>query len=112
MSLFLTVSSDALTFILVLIVGALAFLLLRKIFISRALMENREKSMEMLRQLSWLSGLSEKEFKQVAKRFRIKIFRQGTKLLKEQETDNGLFMIVAGNVRIGFHKALTRIEHG
>jgi len=54
----------------------------------------------MLRQLSWLSGLSEKEFKWVARRFRTKRFPQGAVLLKANASDNGLFMIVNGTARI------------
>lgn len=54
----------------------------------------------MLRQLSWLSGLEEKEFKVVARSFRIRNFPKGATLLKEQEPDNGLFMIVKGEVMI------------
>ncbi|TFH26583.1 MAG: cyclic nucleotide-binding domain-containing protein [Bacteroidia bacterium] len=70
------------------------------LFISKAGRVERKKSIEMLRQLSWLSRLEEKEFKVVAKRFRIKTFSQGAILLKEQEPDNGLFMIVKGEVKI------------
>lgn len=73
---------------------------------SRALLENKENSNEMLRQLSWLSGLSEKEFRRVAKRFHIKVFRQGAKLLKEQESDTGLFMIVSGSARVEIRGSL------
>jgi CRP-like cAMP-binding protein len=54
----------------------------------------------MLRQLSWLSGLEENEFNLVAKSFRTAIFSPGAKLLKEQDSDNGLFMVVAGKVKI------------
>ena len=60
----------------------------------------------MLRQLSWLSGLEEKEFKMIARRFRIRSFPQGAKLLKEQEADNGLFMIVEGKVKIEIREQL------
>ena len=70
------------------------------LFISKAARVERKNSIEMLRQLSWLSGLSEKEFKLVAKKFRIKVFPPKARLLKEQEPDNGLFMIVAGKVNI------------
>jgi len=70
------------------------------LFISKAARVKRKNSIEMLRQLSWLSGLDKKEFKAVAKRFRIKTFPQGAKLLKEQEPDNGLFMIAEGKVKI------------
>ena len=70
------------------------------LFISKAAREERKNSIEMLRQLSWLSTLNEKEFKRVAKRFRMKVFRQGSKLLKEQDPDNGLFIIVDGQVKI------------
>lgn len=67
---------------------------------SRAGRKQKEKYTEMLRQLSWLSGLSEKEFKQVARRFRTRTFPQGALLLIEQEPDNGLFMIVEGKVKV------------
>ena len=71
-----------------------------RLFILRAARVRRKKSIEMLRQLSWLSRLDEKEFRGVAKRFRIRSFPKGAKLLKEQEPDNGLFMIVEGKVKI------------
>jgi len=71
-----------------------------RLFISRAARVERKNSIEMLRQFSWLSGLDEKEFKVVAKKFRIRTFHQGAKLLKEHAPDNGLFMIVEGEVRI------------
>jgi len=100
MSLLMTVSSYTLIILIVLIIGALALISLRLRLFSHALRVERKKSIEMLRQLSWLSELDEKEFKRVARRFRIRIFPQGAKLLKEQEPDNGLFMIVAGEVKI------------
>jgi len=71
-----------------------------RLFITKATRVERKNSIEMLRNLSWLSGLEEKEFKGVAKRFRIRSFPMGAKLLKEQEPDNGLFMIVEGRVKI------------
>ena len=67
---------------------------------------DRKKSFEMLRQLHWLSGLSEKEFKQVARRFRIRSFSPGDKLLKEQEADNGLFLIIDGTVKVEIRDVL------
>jgi len=70
------------------------------LFISKTAREERKNSIEMLRQLSWLSTLKENEFKRVAKSFRTKVFRQGSKLLKEQDPDNGLFIIVDGQVKI------------
>ena len=72
----------------------------RKRPLSKAVKAERDKSIEMLRQLSWLSGLDEKEFNLVAKGFRHRRFPQGVKLLKEQDSDNGLFMIVSGKVKI------------
>ena len=85
---------------IVLFLGILAYIFLRRRSYSRTLLENRKKSIEMLRQLTWLSSLSEKDFKRVARGFRIRVFRQGAILLKEQAEDTGLFMIVAGEVRI------------
>lgn len=61
---------------------------------------DKEKYREMLRQLHWLSGLSDVEFKQVARRFRIRSFYPGEKLLIEQEPDNGLFLLVEGTVKV------------
>jgi CRP-like cAMP-binding protein len=62
--------------------------------------KQEEKYTEMLRQLSWLSGLTEKEFKLVARSFRARAFSQGATLLKEKEPDNGLFLIVEGKVKV------------
>jgi len=73
---------------------------------SRRLGVDRDKSYEMLRQLHWLSGLSDKEFKQVARRFKIRSFSPGEKLLNEQEPDNGLFLIVDGTVKVEIRNAL------
>ena len=62
---------------IVLFLGILAYIFLRRRSYSRTLLENRKKSIEMLRQLTWLSSLSEKDFKRVARGFRIRIFRLG-----------------------------------
>ncbi|MEN8230743.1 MAG: hypothetical protein ABFS38_21480 [Bacteroidota bacterium] len=59
----------------------------RKRPLSKAVKAERDKSIEMLRQLSWLSGLDEKEFKLVAKRFRLQGFPLGVKLLKDQNSE-------------------------
>jgi len=100
MSQSMTVSPLVVITLIVLVLGILGYFYYRHRTFSRRLLENKKKSMEMLRQLSWLSGLSETEFKRVARGFRIRVFRQGDRLLKEQADDNGLFMIVAGEVRI------------
>ena len=96
----MSIPSDAFTFIVVLIIVAITLYLFRNRLWSRDGKMLREKSGEMLSQLSWLSGLDEKEFKLVAKKFRIKNFALGAKILKEQEPDNGLFLIVEGTVRV------------
>ena len=100
MNLFQSVPSWVFIVFIVLITGAMALILLRKKRFSAALMVESEKSMEMLRHLSWLSELNEQEFKRVARRFHIRVFREGAKLLKKRDPDNGLFMIVAGRVKI------------
>jgi hypothetical protein len=99
MSLFVSAPSWAIIVIVVLVIGTLTLILFRKNLFFRLLL-SREKSLALLRQLSWLYELDEQEFKAVARKFRIRVFPQGAKLLKEQESDNGLFMIVAGVVRI------------
>ena len=54
----------------------------------------------MLRQLQWLSGLARRNSNRWQEAFRIRTFSQGEKLLKEQEPDNGLFLIVEGTVKV------------
>jgi hypothetical protein len=113
MSQFVTVSPFVVIIVLVLVLGILALILFRHRFFSRTLTESKKKSIEMLRQLSWLSGLSEKEFKRVARRFRIRRFPQGARLLKENASDNGLFMIVHGTARIEIRGNLMgKVEKG
>jgi len=92
--------SYALIIILFLVAGALSLFFLYHMPLTRAARERRKKHTEMLRQLHWLAGLDEKAFKQVARRFRPMSFAPGTKLLKEKEPDNGLFLIIEGTVRV------------
>jgi hypothetical protein len=99
MSLLVSAPSWAVIVIVALVIGILALVLFRRNLFRRLLL-GREKSLALLRQLSWLYDLDDREFKAVARKFRIRVFPQGAKLLKEQESDNGLFMIVAGVVRI------------
>ncbi len=99
MSLFLSAPSWAVILIVALVIGTLVLVLFRKNLFRRLLL-GREKSLALLRQISWLYDLDDREFKAVARKFRIQVFPEGAKLLKEQESDNGLFMIVAGVVRI------------
>ena len=56
--------------------------------------------MEMLRNLPWLSKLDEEVFQQVIDGFEIRRFPQEAVLLKEQDADSGMFVIVSGKVKI------------
>lgn len=60
----------------------------------------REKPVEMLRKLPWLSKLDEGVFKQVMDGFEIRQFQEGAMLLKKEDPDNGMFVIVSGKVKI------------
>ena len=59
-----------------------------------------EKPVEMLRKLSWLSKLDEGVFQQVVDGFENRQFLEGATLLKEEDPDNGMFVIVSGKVKI------------
>jgi len=59
-----------------------------------------EKPVAMLRELPWLSLLSDEVFQKVLAGFECRQFPEGTTLLKEQDPDNGMFVIVDGRVRI------------
>ena len=59
-----------------------------------------EKPADMLKSLPWLSNLDEKVFQQVVDGFEYRQFLVGTSLLKEQDPDNGMFVIVDGRVKI------------
>jgi hypothetical protein len=59
-----------------------------------------EKPAEMLRQLPWLAELEDKVFQQVMDGFECRQFAEGTTLLKEEDPDNGMFVIVGGKVKI------------
>jgi hypothetical protein len=59
-----------------------------------------DKPEEMLRQLPWLSLLEDDVFQQVMNGFECRLFPEGTILLKEEDPDNGLFVIVSGKVKI------------
>jgi hypothetical protein len=58
------------------------------------------KPLEMLRTLPWLENLEEGVFQQVVEGFENRQFPEGATLLKEEEPDNGLFVIVRGKVKI------------
>ena len=96
----MSIPSLILFIILCLTAGALSIYFLYNMPITRAARERRQKHHGMLRQLHWLAGLGEKEFKKVARRFRIRSFRSGAKILVENDPDNGLFLIVEGSVRV------------
>ncbi|MEA3461692.1 MAG: cyclic nucleotide-binding domain-containing protein [Bacteroidota bacterium] len=59
-----------------------------------------EKPEEMLRTLPWLSKLDEEVFQQVLGALVCRQFQEGTVLLKEEDPENGMFVIVAGEVKI------------
>lgn len=59
-----------------------------------------EKPAEMLRALPWLAKLDEEVFQQVMNGFKCRQFPEGSTLLKEEDPDNGMFVIVAGRVKI------------
>jgi len=59
-----------------------------------------EKPVEMLRELPWLSLLNDEVFQKVVDGFEHRQFQEGATLLKEQDPDNGMFVIVEGSVRI------------
>jgi hypothetical protein len=59
-----------------------------------------EKPVEMLRSLPWLSSLEDDVFQEVMAGFDFRLFPEGTTLLKEEDPDNGMFVIVSGKVKI------------
>ncbi len=59
-----------------------------------------EKHIEMLRDLPWLSLLDDKSFQKVIAGFRSRQFQEGATLLKEDDPDTGMFVILEGRVRI------------
>lgn len=59
-----------------------------------------EKPVEMLRSLPWLSLLDDEIFQKVVAGFKCRQFEEGATLLKEEDPDNGMFVIVEGRVRI------------
>ena len=62
--------------------------------------EALEKPVEMLRQLPWLSQLDDGIFKEVMAGFECRLFPEEAILLKEEDPDTGMFVIVGGKVKI------------
>ena len=62
--------------------------------------ETFEKHVDMLRDLPWLSLVNDEVFQKVVAGFEYRQFPQGANLLKEEDPDNGMFVIVEGRVRI------------
>lgn len=60
----------------------------------------KQKPVEMLRKLPWLSRLDDEVFMQVVEGFEVRNFPEEATLIKEQDTDNGMFVIVSGQVKI------------
>ena len=59
-----------------------------------------EKHVEMLRDLPWLSLLDDESFQKVIAGFECRQYPEGTTILKEEDPDNGMFVIVDGRVKI------------
>ncbi len=59
-----------------------------------------EKPVDMLRKLPWLAKLDEEVFQQVMAGFECRQFPEGATLLKEEDPDNGMFVIISGKVKI------------
>ena len=56
--------------------------------------------LDMLRNLPWLSLVNEEVFQRVVAGFEFRQFPEGATLLKEEDPDNGMFVVVEGKVRI------------
>lgn len=59
-----------------------------------------EKPVDMLRNQPWLSLIDDEVFQQVMAGFECRQFPEGATLLKEEDPDNGMFVIVSGKVKI------------
>jgi len=59
-----------------------------------------EKPVEMLRNLPWLSLIDDEVFQQVMAGFECRQFPESATLLKEEDPDNGMFVIVEGRVKM------------
>lgn len=59
-----------------------------------------DKPVDILRTLPWLSKVDEPVFQQVLDACECRLFPQGEILLKEEDPDNGMFVIFEGRVRI------------
>ena len=59
-----------------------------------------EKPVDMLKALPWLSLLDDEVFQKVIDGFKCRQFPEGAILVKEEDPDNGMFVIVSGRVRI------------
>ncbi|MCK5693493.1 MAG: cyclic nucleotide-binding domain-containing protein [Bacteroidales bacterium] len=62
--------------------------------------ETTDNPVEMLRDLPWLSKLEDGVFQQMLDGFECRQFPEGATLLKEEDPDNGMFVIVEGKVNI------------
>jgi len=58
------------------------------------------KSIELLRKVSWLKDLDEKKIEKVVELFQNRIFSVDQVMVKEDENDEGLFVIVRGTVKV------------
>lgn len=62
--------------------------------------QDPEMPVEMLRDLPWLFLVTDEVFQKVLAGFNFRKFPEGAILLKEDDPDNGMFVIVEGRVRI------------
>ena len=70
-----------------------------------------EKPVEMLRNLPWLAKLDDGVFQQVMEGFECRQFPEGATLLKQEDPDNGMFVIIEGKVKIEI-RGITMNEAG
>ena len=59
-----------------------------------------EKPVEMLRELPWLSLVNDEVFEKVVDGFECRQFAKGTTLLKKEDPDSGMFVIIEGTVKV------------
>lgn len=67
------------------------------------------KPLELLREISWLTGLDEKIFKRVVDEFQNRVYAVDATLVKENGPGDGLFVVVRGQVKISLKKQVIDI---
>ncbi len=67
------------------------------------------KPIELLRDISWLTGLEEKTFNRVVNDFQNRVYAVDATLVKENGPGDGLFVVVRGQVKISVKKVVIDI---